>query len=548
MRLITTYCKRTIKRYPGVFLRAMGLIIFITWMSAFLPYGMRVFLDRVTAEAHYGYAALGILVFAGYLLLKTLADIRWYRLLDELGGCCITDLSLELETAMAETSQARIDEEGQGRIKHIMYADVLDVFRVIGHHIPTLLGSAAVILASLVLAAFYDAALTLFILAALFLGMLISVAGKKIIAAKAGNTNRKLKEHHILCEQYVDSIPLVQTNPVLSYFSDKTKRSIADFIATSQKEDGVQVFWTEAVSNYNTLFQLALSALLALPAAGGSIVNLVFFMMLSGIIMAEGQKSQLLIQQIIRAKVSFENVDKLLKLPKRQGMRELGGIEEVTFAGVGFAYQEHGAQVLHDVSCTLRKGDAVRLTGGNGSGKSTFIKLLTGVYSAQEGEILINGNPVSAYSREALNEQILFLNQDEILLNESVRTYLEIISGESFDSQKAEEALQWAAWDKEDTPIENSGLSLSAGQRKKLLLSKLLLRYEKASVIILDEVEAGLDRSMVQKYRELLGSMFAKRDKIVLMIAHSMNEGLPFMRTMHFEEGRIREVPTVTRS
>lgn len=386
----------------------MGLIIFITWMSAFLPYGMRVFLDRVTAEAHYGYAALGILVFAGYLLLKTLADIRWYRLLDELGGCCITDLSLELETAMAETSQARIDEEGQGRIKHIMYADVLDVFRVIGHHIPTLLGSAAVILASLVLAAFYDAALALFILAALFLGMLISVAGKKIIAAKAGNTNRKLKEHHILCEQYVDSIPLVQTNPVLPYFMDQTKRSIADFIATSQKEDGVQVFWTEAVSNYNTLFQLALSALLALPAAGGSIVNLVFFMTLSGIIMAEGQKTQLLIQQIIRAKVSFENVDKLLKLPKRQGMRELGGIEEVTFAGVGFAYQEHGVQVLHDVSCTLRKGDAVRLTGGNGSGKSTFIKLLTGVYSAQEGEILINGDPVSAYSREALNEQIFF--------------------------------------------------------------------------------------------------------------------------------------------
>lgn len=140
------------------------------------------------------------------------------------------------------------------------------------------------------------------------------------------------------------------------------------------------------------------------------------------------------------------------------------------------------------------------------------------------------------------------MNQDEILLNESVRTYLEIISGESFDSQKAEEALQWAAWDKEDTPIENSGLSLSAGQRKKLLLSKLLLRYEKASVIILDEVEAGLDKSMVQKYGELLSGIFAKRDKIVLLIAHSMNEGLPFMRTMHFEEGRIREVPTVTRS
>lgn len=541
MRLIMKYCKRTMKRYPGVFLRAMSLILFITLINAFLPYGMRVFLERVTAKEHYGYAALGILVFAVYLLLKTLADIRWYRLLDELGGCCITDLSVELETAMAEASLARIDEEGQGKIKHIMYADVLDVFRVVGHHIPTLLGSAAVILSSLVLAAFYDAALTLFIFAALVLGMLISVAGKKVIAAKAGNTNQKLKEHHILCEQYVDSIPLVQTNPVLPYFTDKTKKSIADFIATSQKEDGVQVFWSEAVSNYNTLFQLALSTLLALPAAGGSIVNLVFFMTLSGIIMAEGQKTQLLIQQIVRAKVSFENVDKLLHLKKRQGTEPLGEVSIINFEHVDFSYPGNSTQALQNVSCTLRKGDAVRLTGSNGSGKSTFIKLLTGMYSPQAGEVLVNGKPICTYSRETLNEQILFLNQDEVLLNESVMDYLEMISGEAFHMKKAEEALQWAAWDKEDTTIENGGLSLSAGQRKKLLLTKLLLRYERASVIILDEVEAGLDRSMVQKYMELLESMFAKRDKIFLMIAHSIDDDLPSMRTMHFEQGRIGE-------
>lgn len=303
----------------------------------------------------------------------------------------------------------------------------------------------------------------------------------------------------------------------------------------------MQVFWSEAVSNYNTLFQLALSTLLALPAAGGSIVNLVFFMILSGIIMAEGQKTQLLIQQIVRAKVSFENVDKLLHLKKRQGTEPLGEVSIINFEHVDFSYPGNSTQALQNVSCTLRKGDAVRLTGSNGSGKSTFIKLLTGMYSPQAGEVLVNGKPICTYSRETLNEQILFLNQDEVLLNESVMDYLEMISGETFHMKKAEEALQWAAWDKEDTTIENGGLSLSAGQRKKLLLSKLLLRYEKSSVIILDEVEAGLDRSMVQKYMELLESMFAKRDKIFLMIAHSIDDDLPSMRTMHFEQGRIGE-------
>ena len=542
MRLIISYCKKTMKRYPKVFMRATGLIIFLTLLNAFLPYGMRVFLERVIAEAHYSYAVLGILGFAVYLVFKTMVDIRWYRLLDELGGCCITDLSVELERSLAETSGEQIDAEDPGRIKHTMYADVLDVFRVIGHHIPSLLGSVAVILASLILAAFYDVKLMLFIFAALILGTVISLLGKRMIVTKAGNTNQKLKVHHMLCDQYVDSISLVQTNPVLPYFIDKTKTGIADFIASSQKEDGVQVFWTEAVSHYNTLFNLALSTLLALPAAGASIVNLVFFITLSGIIMSEGEKSQLLIPQILRAQVSFENVDRLLRLPCRQGTETLGQITEIAFENVRFSYRKEGEAILHDISCMLHAGESIRLAGGNGSGKSTFIKLLTGVYEAQAGRILVNGKSISTYSRESLNEQILFINQDEILLNESVRDYLKNISGSAFDAKRAEEALRWTALDQEDIAIENNGLSLSGGQRKRLLLSKLLVRCEKASVIILDEVEAGLDQGMVQKYVELLRGMFAGQSKIVLMVTHQDMEGaLTFDRTFCFEDGALTE-------
>lgn len=541
MHFIAQYCRRSIKRYPKVFLRATGLIIFITLMSAFIPYGTRAFLERVVAEAHYGYAALGILAFAVYLMLKTLVDIRWYRLLDELGGLCITDLSTELETALGETFQANIDTEECGKIKHTMYADVLDVFRVVGHHIPTLLGSMAVIAASLLLAAFYDFALMLFILGALALGTLLSVAGKKMIAQKAGCTNLKLKAHHALCDQYVDSIPLVQTNPVLPYFTNKTKESIHDFITTSQKEDGVQVFWTEAVSHYNTLFRLALSTLLALPAAGGSIVNLVFFITLADIIMSEGQKSQLLIQQIIRAQVSFENVDRLLRLPKRQGTAALSQISEIAFEEVHFSYREKSCEVLQNISCTLYSGENIRLTGTNGSGKSTFIKLLTGVYAPQKGSLKLNGKPIGAYSLKGLHEQILFLGQDEILLNEPLPAYLETICGDSFDIEKAREILRFTSLDK-DIIIENNGLSLSAGQRKKLLLSKLLLRWEKASVIILDEPEAGLDRVMFQKYIDFLRHMFAAHNKIIIMAAHGIDSELPFDRILHFEDGKMTEL------
>ncbi len=536
MKLIMKYCKRTIKRYPWVFLRAMALIVFITLLNALVPYGMRVFLEKIVPENNYTFIMLGVVAFGVYLTFKTFADIRWYILLDELGGKCITDLTVETETALAEASQADVDAIGGEKIKHSLYADVLDVFRVIGHHIPSMLGSVAVIVASLILAAFYDVKMTLFIFVALVLGVFLSMASRNMIARRAGQTNVKLKEHHAICNQYMDSLPLVQTNPVHSYFTDKTKNGISDFIKTSQKEDKVNVFWTETVGNYNTLFTLVLSALLALPAAGGSIVNLVFFISLSDIIMAEGQKMEKLIQQIVRSNCSFENIDRLLKLPKRQGDVTLGQIREITLGKVSFSYLGNDENVLLNMSQTLHAGDNIRLVGSNGSGKSTFIKLLTGVYAPKEGSICMNGRPLKDYSLESLHEQILYINQDETLLNESIKKYLEIMGEQELKDEQVLEMLENVSFEgaQFDREITGNGLSLSVGQRKKLLILKLKMRFEKASLIILDEIEAGLDLETRRKYVEFLQKLFADREKIVLVIEHDMNENLKFDKEIRF--------------
>ena len=87
--------------------------------------------------------------------------------------------------------------------------------------------------------------------------------------------------------------------------------------------------------------------------------------------------------------------------------------------------------------------------------------------------------------------------------------------------------------------IENEGASLSAGQRKKLLILKLMLRSEEASVIVLDEVMAGLDGATRQVYLEYLGGLAAGRKKIIFVIEHSLEGTLAFDRTLYLEGGRI---------
>ena len=91
----------------------------------------------------------------------------------------------------------------------------------------------------------------------------------------------------------------------------------------------------------------------------------------------------------------------------------------------------------------------------------------------------------------------------------------------------------------EDRIIENEGKSLSVGQRKKLLIMKMLLRIEEASVLIVDEIEAGLDQETREKYEQLLNLIAKKKNKLIIVVEHDPQGTIEFTKIMHFEHGHI---------
>ena len=533
MKLILLYCKKMIFRYKWLFLRSVLLSLVITAMNIFIPYGMRIYIDHIHAFSQLWIIVAGLAVFMVCMLLTTVVEIRWYIMLDQFGGNCIRDLTIELEEILAHTSLARIDEVRTERIRHILYADVLDVFRVIGHHIPSLLGNMITLAACFVLAMCYNLQMAVFLFFTSVAGILISLGSRNMIARKAGETNQRLKEHHALCSQYADSILLAQTNPVLGYFQDKTADRITGFIKSSQKEDHVTVFWSRAVSHYNTLVTIALSALLLFLTTEGTAVELVFFTMLAGIISSQSQSAELLFQQIMKAEVSFQNVDRIRNLPVRSGKEELGTVKEICFDHVSFAYPD-SEEILKDVSCRFTAGEMIRLTGANGSGKSTFLRLLLGLYPPKNGRVLLNGKETGILRQESIMRQIVYISQDEIFLNETLKHYLEIVSGVSLDEEKMKRWPEEFALGDIERVIENEGLSLSAGQRKKMLILKLLLRENEASVIILDEIEAGLDQKARRMLEQYLKEYKETDGKIFLMIEHDVKDELRFDQVVEF--------------
>lgn len=539
MKLIFQYFRAAIKQFTGLFLISFSLSIMLTVMDILLPWGLRKYLDCLTKENHYGILVAGVALFAGYLLIKIFVNVRWYISLDRFGGRYMTSLSLSLERSMAGTYYSEIEKMRPEIIRNILFTDVLNVFRVIGHQIPCMIGAIAVMAACLIVSFAYNIRMTVFIFFAASVGFFVSWCSRSILSKSAGKTNAKLKIHDAWCTQFVEMLPFIQSDNILNYYLEHTKNNLAEFMDTAILEDRKTLFWSGVTGSYHSLFSICLSALLAIPAAGNSVTDLVFFTMIANLVMQQAEKAETMFQQMIKLHISFTHVDELLNLPQRNGTCKMEEIEEIDFDAVDFSYPGK-PNVLKKISCHLTKGDIIRLTGANGSGKSTFIKLLTGLYPPTEGEIKLNGKSIKQYTKESLNRQILYINQDEKCLNETFQKYLEVVTSKKLEEHEFEKLLSQVNLE-HGRFIERNGDSLSVGQRKKLFILKLMLRQEEASVIILDELTAGLDLQTTKQIYDFINHVAKEKNKIILLVDHNLGREVNFTKEFVFYEGKILE-------
>lgn len=543
MKLIIRYFFHAIREFPKNFCISMGLVVVLTVMNTLVPWGIRQYIDQVVQQNDYSTIVVGIVIFGIYLVGKVFVKIAWTVSLDYFGGKYIEFLSTSAERAMAETSYYEIDKKNPSIVRNILYTDIFNVFRVVGHMAPSMLGAVSVILTALAIAFVYEPSMTVLIFFATVVGITLSWGSRKILSKTAGKTNAKMKIHDAWCTQFVEMLPVIQSHNILPYYQKKTSQNLQEFIDTAVHEDRHTIFWQDFINGYHSLFSIALSALLAIPLAGNSVANLMFFTMISNLILEQAQTLETLFQQIIKNYVSFSHVDELLKLPKRQTGNIDHEFTSVTFDSVDFVYPS-GTSGLQQISCAMQKGDFIQLSGSNGSGKSTFIKLLIGLYSPSSGGICFDNLPLQHYTQDNLNQQILYISQDEKCLNETFQDYLSILTGKSLNQEKFQKLLDSVRLPADGRTISGNGDSLSVGQRKKLLILKLLIKMEDASLIILDELTAGLDFATCQEFFDLVQRIADSGEKIILLVDHTCGEQLKFTRRFVFEDGKLTIVPS----
>lgn len=259
---------------------------------------------------------------------------------------------------------------------------------------------------------------------------------------------------------------------------------------------------------------------------------------------------------IQKAKAYIGRADELLvEEREHDGQTELGEIKsDITFSHVSFRYQGRAEEALEDISVRVRRGEVVALVGRSGSGKTTFVDLLSRFYTPRSGAILIDGMDINTVTLKSLRSKIGIVSQDVILFNDTVRAniaYGKPDAGEEdvVNASKAAHAHEFITGLPlgYDTPIGEGGVMLSGGQRQRLSIARAILK--KPSVLILDEATSSLDTQselMVQKAIDRLmedsASYWERGSPTTFVIAHRLSTIKRADRIIVLDGGRIAEI------
>lgn len=214
----------------------------------------------------------------------------------------------------------------------------------------------------------------------------------------------------------------------------------------------------------------------------------------------------------------------------------------VCLKNVDFSYGGSQSDTLSEISLSIDKGQTVGIVGGTGSGKSTLVQLIAGLYKTERGTVQLFGNDVSSYTAAQKNAMIGFAMQKSALFSGTIRDNLAWRKPSASDAEITDALRTAQAYDfvftKQgglDYVLSEGGKNLSGGQRQRLNIARALVG--KPEILILDDSSSALDFATDAALRAALGKDC--RDMTIIVISQRATSMRNMDRIFVMDDGQI---------
>jgi ABC-type multidrug transport system fused ATPase/permease subunit len=251
-------------------------------------------------------------------------------------------------------------------------------------------------------------------------------------------------------------------------------------------------------------------------------------------------------EQIMRHRTRILNakdIEDAIEANVQSERRQIGGWHSLALFNVLFRYGGSETPQVDNVSLTIKRGEKIALLGSSGSGKTTFLKIIHGLYDTARGDIRIDNGPIAQTTFRDIDLLSIMVPQEPEVFSSTIRENITL--GQDYSEDEIQEAMETARFSDVldllpnglESVVNEKGVNLSGGQKQRLALARALLFSREKELLLLDESTSSVDPMNEAKIYEAILHLW--KDYTVIATIHKLNLLKYFDRIIIFDAGHI---------
>ncbi len=542
--------KRFYWPYKMYFIWSILFMLVVTSITVVYPIMLQITIDDVVLQSRYELIPWICGLFLGLMVIKGFSTFSFQYLGDLFGMTSVYKLRESLYDKLQTLAFKYYDNAKTGDIMSRLTADVEGFRFFLSVGFAELLRIISLILISLSIMFYYSVPLALVTMAAMpFLAIVVFQFDKRVhpafrnVRKSFGQLNTRVQEN-ISGMNTVKS--LSREDFEIGRFSNSNDNYRQKYLFTSK-------LWArffpmmEFIGNVSAVILLAYGGFLVINESLNP-GELVAFFSLVWYIMGPLMNLGFIINQFSQAKASGERLLEILEA-KEDIVEKESAIEatikgHVQFNDVTLTYIKNDDEALKNISFDAPPGKTIGLIGATGSGKTSITQLITRFYEPEQGEVLLDGLPVSDYKLKTLRSQIGFVLQEPFLFSTTIRENISYGNPEVTEDQIIQAAKRAQAHDfimklpnGYDTLLGERGMGLSGGQKQRIAIARAICINP--SILILDDATSAVDMETEFNIQKALREVMKNRTSFI--IAHRISSLKHADEILVLEDGEIVE-------